>query len=59
MEVIKVVTGLGEPLAGRLLLFDLRDMRFRTLPISRSSDCARCGGVKAEKNTRPETESTG
>ena len=58
MEVIKVVTGLGEPLAGRLLLFDLREMRFRTLPISRRSDCARCGGVKAEKNIRPETEST-
>ncbi|MGH9176615.1 MAG: HesA/MoeB/ThiF family protein, partial [Vicinamibacterales bacterium] len=28
MEAIKVLAGLGEPLAGRLLTFDLRDMTF-------------------------------
>ncbi|HET6883556.1 MAG TPA: HesA/MoeB/ThiF family protein [Pirellulales bacterium] len=43
MEVIKLVAGFGEPLAGRLLLGDLRDMSFRTLPIARREDCAACG----------------
>lgn len=43
MEVIKVVAGFGEPLAGRLLVGDLRDMSFRTLPIARREDCAACG----------------
>jgi molybdopterin-synthase adenylyltransferase len=43
MEVIKLVTGLGEPLAGRLLTFDLRDVRFRTYRVARRADCAVCG----------------
>ncbi len=42
MEVIKLIVGLGEPLAGRLLTFDLRDMSFRTVPIARQPDCAVC-----------------
>ncbi|HJT31861.1 MAG TPA: HesA/MoeB/ThiF family protein [Pirellulales bacterium] len=47
MEVIKLVAGFGEPLAGRLLLGDLRDMSFRTLPIARREDCAACGAHKS------------
>lgn len=43
MEVIKLIVGLGEPLAGRLLTFDLRDMSFRTVPIARQPDCPVCG----------------
>lgn len=43
MEVIKLVAEFGEPLAGRLLLGDLRDMNFRTLPIARREECAACG----------------
>lgn len=43
MEAIKVIAGFGEPLAGRLLLSDLRDMTFRTLPIIRREGCAACG----------------
>jgi molybdopterin/thiamine biosynthesis adenylyltransferase len=45
MEVIKLVAGLGEPLTGRLLIFDLRDMSFRAVPISRQPDCRVCGGL--------------
>jgi molybdopterin/thiamine biosynthesis adenylyltransferase len=45
MEVIKLVGGLGEPLAGRLLTFDLRDMSFRTLPIARQPHCPVCGSL--------------
>lgn len=43
MEVIKLASGLGEPLAGRLLNFDLRTMTFTTIAIARRSDCAVCG----------------
>jgi molybdopterin-synthase adenylyltransferase len=43
MEVVKLVSGVGEPLAGRLLTFDLRDMSFQTIPIPRRSDCPVCG----------------
>jgi len=43
MEAIKLLTGVGEPLYDRLLTFDLRDMRFRVVGISRRADCPTCG----------------
>lgn len=43
MEVIKVLTGLGEPLTGRLLTCDLRSMQFRTVRTRRRPDCPICG----------------
>ena len=45
MEAIKVIAGIGESLAGRLLRFDLREMTFRTLKVRRNPDCPVCGGV--------------
>lgn len=44
MEAIKLLAGLGEPLAGKLLLCDLRDMSFRKVSIQRRRDCPVCGG---------------
>jgi molybdopterin/thiamine biosynthesis adenylyltransferase len=41
-EVIKLAAGLGDPLAGRLLTFDARDMTFNTIAIVRRADCAVC-----------------
>lgn len=43
MEAVKVLSGLGEPLQGRLLLADLRDMSFRTVRLQRNPRCAVCG----------------
>jgi molybdopterin/thiamine biosynthesis adenylyltransferase len=43
-EVVKLVTGVGEPLAGRLLTMNLRSMEFRTLAIERDPKCRVCGG---------------
>lgn len=43
MEAVKVLAGFGEPLAGRMLTFDLRDMTFRTRSIARNPDCPVCG----------------
>lgn len=42
-EAVKVLTGIGEPMAGRLLTYDALQMRFLELPVSRRADCAVCG----------------
>ena len=38
-EVLKLVLGLGETLVGRLLLVDVRGMRFRELAVGRNPEC--------------------
>ncbi len=43
MEAIKVISGLGETLAGEMLTCDLRDMTFRRRGILRNPDCKICG----------------
>jgi molybdopterin-synthase adenylyltransferase len=43
MEAIKVLTGLGEPLYGKMLLMDLRDMTFRQAVLKRRTNCPVCG----------------
>ncbi|HSH95197.1 MAG TPA: HesA/MoeB/ThiF family protein [Roseimicrobium sp.] len=45
VEVIKLITGIGEPLAGVLLVMDLRTMHFRRLKTARRKDCPVCGDV--------------
>lgn len=45
MEAIKVLSGLGEPLAGRLLMMDLRSMSFQIIELHRRMDCSVCGSV--------------
>ena len=47
METIKLIAGLGQPLANRLLLFDLRDVTFQTIAIDRDPNCPCCGNVGA------------
>jgi len=42
-EAIKIITGIGEPLVGRLLTYDALEMRFWELPVARRKDCAVCG----------------
>jgi len=42
-EAIKLVLGLGDSLAGRLLLFDAVRMRFREVAVRRDPTCPICG----------------
>jgi molybdopterin/thiamine biosynthesis adenylyltransferase/rhodanese-related sulfurtransferase len=42
-EVIKLVIGIGEPLIGRLLLYDSLGTRFTELKVRRDPDCPICG----------------
>ncbi|HUX82380.1 MAG TPA: molybdopterin-synthase adenylyltransferase MoeB [Halothiobacillus sp.] len=41
-EAIKVLVGFGEPLVGRLALFDLKRTEFRTIRFHRDADCPVC-----------------
>jgi len=42
-ETLKLIIGKGEPLVGRLLLFDALGMRFRELKLRKNPDCPVCG----------------
>jgi adenylyltransferase/sulfurtransferase len=42
-EAIKLITGAGELLIGRLLTYDALEMRAREFPFERRRDCAVCG----------------
>jgi sulfur-carrier protein adenylyltransferase/sulfurtransferase len=42
-EAIKLLTGIGEPLAGRLMIYDALEMSYRTVRIRKDPECAICG----------------
>ena len=42
-EAIKLILGVGEPLIGRLLLYDALRMRFRELKLRKDPECPVCG----------------
>lgn len=42
-ETIKLITGMGTPLVGRLLLIDALEGEYRSLEIRRDPDCPTCG----------------
>jgi molybdopterin/thiamine biosynthesis adenylyltransferase/rhodanese-related sulfurtransferase len=69
-ETLKLIIGKGEPLVGRLLLFDALAMRFRELKLRKNPECPVCGnhptvtklidyaefcGIRGEEAPAPET----
>jgi len=42
-EAIKLIIGKGQPLIGRLLLFNALEMSFRTLTLRKNVECPMCG----------------
>ncbi|HEY7334312.1 MAG TPA: molybdopterin-synthase adenylyltransferase MoeB [Bryobacteraceae bacterium] len=42
-EAVKLILGSGDPLVGRLLLYDALGMRFRELKLRRNPECPVCG----------------
>jgi sulfur-carrier protein adenylyltransferase/sulfurtransferase len=42
-EAVKLILGRGEPLIGRLLLYDALEMRFREFKVRRNPKCPMCG----------------
>jgi molybdopterin/thiamine biosynthesis adenylyltransferase len=47
-EVVKLAAGIGEPLVGRLLLYDSLGTRFTELKVKRDPDCPICGDAAPE-----------
>jgi molybdopterin/thiamine biosynthesis adenylyltransferase/rhodanese-related sulfurtransferase/molybdopterin converting factor small subunit len=42
-EAVKLITGAGDPLIGRLMTYDALDMRFREMKLRRDPACPICG----------------
>jgi len=42
-EAIKVITGIGEPLVGRLMVYDALEMAYRTINVRKDPECPVCG----------------
>ena len=42
-ETIKLITGIGEPLIGRFMIYDALRMKFRELKLRKDPDCPVCG----------------
>jgi adenylyltransferase/sulfurtransferase len=43
IETVKLILGIGEPLAGRMLLYDALTAEFRQVKLRRDPDCPLCG----------------
>ncbi|MDQ1680622.1 MAG: sulfur-carrier protein adenylyltransferase/sulfurtransferase [Frankiaceae bacterium] len=42
-EAIKLLTGIGDPLVGRLMVYDALDMTYRTVKVQKDPECPICG----------------
>jgi sulfur-carrier protein adenylyltransferase/sulfurtransferase len=42
-EAIKLLAGIGEPLVGRLMIYDALEMAYRTVKVRKDPECAVCG----------------
>jgi len=42
-EAIKVITGIGEPLVGRLMIYDALEMSYRSVRVRKDPECPVCG----------------
>jgi len=53
-EVLKLLLGVGDPLVGRLLLFDALDASFSELRLSRDPNCPTCSDAARDARDRGE-----
>jgi adenylyltransferase/sulfurtransferase len=42
-EAIKLLTGIGEPILGRLMIYDALEMEYRKIKVRKDPNCAICG----------------
>jgi len=52
MEAIKVLTGMGSPLKGKLMVCDFNDMCFTTVDTSKAVNCPACQGTLSSLERR-------
>jgi len=48
-EAIKLITGVGEPLVGRLMVYDALEMTYRTVKVRKDPNCVLCGPNAIQK----------
>lgn len=53
LEALKLVTGIGEPLIGRLMTYDGLRQRFDTLTLPRNPSCPLCGEAPSIRSLAP------
>ena len=44
-EALKLIAGYGDPLVGRLLIFDAQSTQFSEVKVRRDPECPTCGSV--------------
>jgi sulfur-carrier protein adenylyltransferase/sulfurtransferase len=42
-EAIKIITGIGDPLVGRLMIYDALEMTYRSVQVRKDPECPVCG----------------
>jgi molybdopterin/thiamine biosynthesis adenylyltransferase len=47
LEAVKLITGAGEPLAGRLIIYDALASEARTVRLPADPECPVCGGSQS------------
>jgi len=55
-EAIKVLTGIGEPLIGSLMVYDALDMTFRKIKVRKDPNCPLCSEKATQKDLLPDYE---
>jgi adenylyltransferase/sulfurtransferase len=55
-EAIKVLTGIGEPLIGSLMVYDALDMTFRKIKVRKYPNCPLCSEKATQKDLLPDYE---
>ena len=53
-EALKILVGYGEPLVGRLLMFDAQSTTFRELKLRRDPHCPTCGDGAKDDGAKDE-----
>ena len=55
-EAIKVITGVGEPLIGSLMIYDALEMTFRKIKVRKDPKCPLCGDNPTQTDLLPDYE---
>jgi adenylyltransferase/sulfurtransferase len=55
-EAIKVITGVGDPMIGSLMIYDALEMSFRKIKVRKDPNCPLCGDNPTQKDLLPDYE---
>ena len=53
-EAIKVITGVGEPMIGSLMIYDALEMSFRKIKVRKDPNCPLCGDNPSQSDLLPD-----